>query len=377
MLQAVAARVNQYDNPNLLVSELSAGSLPPVTLQSVVQSILDRERNKLAELVLRDNELKDQLYLPEEQLERLVAEVYGVVPPELPQMSAEDAEKYTGALETWVQYHPFYDGGSGTPSAVFRAAICAKALASSSASERAIRMELSRGDAANPFLYVFYIDQDESANPTHIPETHIGVIYSSIRASLAQGETASLFVGDEDDMEDGSQLADVEIDFTRNGTEGVDSLLFKTGTSGPILLGAHIRDAQVLMPRARLEIGHNAELVLVAPVDIQCKDLAISAEKVIVENSPESPEYAAYLQADEYSGTSINSVPITRNNAKLFVSWPGAESYPWRDYRADISTAHGGDPQLEEALRRFRMFVVTCKGFGRNLGPGHSKLKPK
>ena len=375
VLQAVAARVNQYDNPNLLVSELISGSLPPITLQSVVQSILDRERNKLTGLVLLNNDLKDQLYLPEEQLDRLVAKVYGVAPPELPQMSAEDAERYTSALETWVQYHPFYDGGSGTPSAVFRAAICAKALESSSASERAIRMELGRSDAADPFLYIFYVNQDTSVDPAYLPETHIGIIYSSIRASLARGETASLFVTDEADFQVDSQLADVEIDLVRNGSVGLKSLFFKTGISGPILFGAHVRDAQVLMPRARIEIGHTAELVLVSPIDIQCRDLAISAEKVIVENPPESTEYAAYLQADEYSGTSISSVPLRRNQAKLFVSWPGAESYPWRDVRADISTARDGNLRLEEALRRFRMFVVTCKGFGRNLGPGQSSRK--
>ena len=169
--------------------------------------------------------------------------------------------------------------------------------------------------------------------------------------------------------------ADVEIEISRRSDGNPIVLSFVTEPTGPVRLGAHVRDAVVLLPRARVEIGQGAEVVLVAPVDIQCGDLAILANKVIVENPPESSESAVYLQSDRYSGSQMSTVPITRNGARLFVSWPGAEAYPWHDFEAEISAPSDGDPSVDEALRRFRMFVVTCRGYGRNQGLTRSRRK--
>ncbi len=376
VLQAVAERVARENNPHGLVSEMKQGMQLSVTLRSVVSAILEREKSKLEDIAFSDPDLARKLYSPKEQLDRLVARRYQTPPPELPDMRPGDAEMYSNALETWVGEHPFLGGDTGTSSAVFQAVISTQALKSETAASEAVRKELAKGEAANPFLYVFYMDEGFESETITLPEEHIGVIYSSIRAGLAQGETASLFVEEPEDDEEEALLADVEIELSRRGKDNPILFQFQTESIGPICLGTHVKDAIISMPRARVEIGQSAEVLLVAPVDIQCKDLAILAEKVIVDTLPESEAAAVFLQADGFSGTPMTGVPVTRNQAKLFASWPGVENYPWNSFATEPPNVQSGDPQVYEALRRFRKFVVAFRAHGhRELARSRRKIE--
>ena len=77
VLHAVAERVAKARNPAALVAEIERGE-QPVTLQTVVSSILERERGKLDTLQFDDPNLASRLYAANEQLDRLVARVYGL-----------------------------------------------------------------------------------------------------------------------------------------------------------------------------------------------------------------------------------------------------------------------------------------------------------
>ena len=374
VLHAVAERVAQENNPSGLVHDMQQGLQPPVTLHSVVSAILEREQSKLASLPFKEPGLADKLFTPDEQLDRLVARVYHVPDPKLPTMLPEDEQTYSNALETWVGEHPFLDGDSGTSSAVFQAVISTRALKSTTTSRVTLDSELSKGDAANPFLYVFYLDRHPESEINSLPEEHIGVIYSSLRASLAQGETASLLI-EEPEGEDGAFLpAEVEIELTRRGTDSPNLLRFNTGTIGPICLGSHVKDVVVNMPHATVEIGQGSEVILVAPIDIECEDLAIFGQRVVVDNPPDSKAGAVSLQADKFSGTPMSTVPLTRNSVRLSVSWPGVDTYPWNSFATERSTVKSGDPRQDEALRRFRMFVVAFRARG---GEGLARSRSK
>ena len=238
-------------------------------------------------------------------------------------------------METWVGEHPFINGDTGGSSAVFQAVIGARALKNDVARSEALRKELAKGDAANPFLYVFYMGEEPGSEATLLPGEHIGVIYSSIRASLAQGETAGLLVEDADDQE--SSIADVEIEVSRRGNNTWDLLSFRTKPFGTICLGPHVRDVVIRMPHANVEVGQGTEVTFVAPVDIECAALAIMADKVIVENTPESLTPSVFLQADSVSASSVATAPGVRNKARLFVSWPNADNYPWTSFAIEPS----------------------------------------
>ena len=374
VLQAVAEHVGRESNPSRLVSELQQGLQPPVTLHSVISAILNREQKKLETLPFQEPDLAKKLYSPEEQLDRLVARVYQVPQPILPDIPAEDAETYSTALETWVGEHPFINGDAGTSSAVFQAVISTRALRNDVAAPEALRIELAKGDAANPFLYVFYMGEKSESETTVLPEEHIGVIYSSIRASLAQGETASLLVEQPDGDEQEVCSADVEIEISRSGNDNSVLLSFQTELIGTIFLGPHVKDVAIYMPHANVEVGQGTEVSLVAPVDIQCADLAIVAEKVIVETTPESQVSSVFLQADSISGSPMATVPVVRNNAKLFACWPSAENYPWTSFAVEQPGAQSDDALIDEALRRFRKFVVEFRSH-RNGGLARSRHK--
>ena len=374
VLQAVAERVARETNPSGLVSDMQQGMQPPVTLQTIIQAILKRDQNKLGSLPFQDPGIAVKLYSPDEQLDRLVAMVYQSSPPNLPDMLPEDAERYSRALESWLGEHPFLGEGGDASSAVFEAVITARALKSTGTGASALAGELGKGEASNPFLYVFYTGEQSGSETTTLPEEHIGAIYSSIRASLAQGETASLLVEEIDDDQDQPQFGTVEIELSRRGKDNPILHQFRTNPIGPIRLGSHIRDVLIEMPRARVEIGESTEVLLVAPVDIQCADLAISGEKVIVEASPDSPVASVFLEANNYTGTTMTTVPVLRNGAQLSVSWPGATSYPWNSFTTETNGVQGNDPLIDEALRRFRKFIIEFRAHG-NGGLARSRLK--
>ena len=57
VLQAVAERVARETNPGALVSQMQQGTQSPVTLQSIVSAILNREQTKLENLAFQDPNL--------------------------------------------------------------------------------------------------------------------------------------------------------------------------------------------------------------------------------------------------------------------------------------------------------------------------------
>ena len=110
--------------------------------------------------------------------------------PGLPEMNPEDGQRYLDVLDTWVAEHPFLDGGTSASSAVFDAAISAKALRDSKTSDLALQRELNRGAAANPFLSEFYRDDEDESGASFVPTEYLGIFYASLRAGLSLGDTA-------------------------------------------------------------------------------------------------------------------------------------------------------------------------------------------
>lgn len=356
VLQAVANHVARETNPSTLISKAEKGE-QPVTLQNVVEAILEREQQKLQALPFEDLNLTSKLYQPMEQLQRLVARVYKRPAPPLPAMNPKDAQTYSTALETWVPEHPFLDGSSNAASAVFGAVIVAAALRDKSTAEAASLQELAKGAAANPFLAEFYFDGRTGRN---LPPEHIGIIYASLRARLSLGDSASLTV---DGFEEGDELqqlrAEVEISIARFGDEQVRILRFDSDQAGSVRLGSHIEDVDIAAPLATVEIGGAREAVLVAPVSIQCQTLKFAAERLIVEKSPAMPDSAVMLEADVADAGSVVSVPVLNGHVALTVAWKDAEAYPWTSFRSSPTALQ--DPRTDEALRRFRKFVISFR----------------
>ena len=246
VLQAVAKHVAGTSNPAALVSSLQRGE-EPITLQTIVADIMVRERGKLEILEFDDPSVAEELYSASEQLDRLVARVYDGPQPPLPDMHPADARKYQEALRTWVDEHPFLDGASSPSSAVFGGAIASRALRDGpdAARSAALREELGKGAAANPFLATFYLDGVELVEPEHI-----GIIYASVRAGLSLGDAATLSIESDEDSSSAEELVlQAEITVTRRDVEEPRVLPLDTHLAGPIVFGGQVEDVEVLVPR--------------------------------------------------------------------------------------------------------------------------------
>lgn len=360
VLQAVASRVEREDNPAALIAKVKSGE-QPVTLHTVVSSILERERGKLGQLKLEDPTLAQKLYQADEQLDRLVARRYNVTAPSFPPMAPSDAQAYSNALATWVEDHPFLDGDKGTSSAVFEAAIIVNALKNSASAEMAVARELKRGAAANPFVAEFYLPDKPDDKRHYLPPGHIGVVYASLRARLSLGDEATLLVDSSEDAandEDALQ-AQVEITLSRPNIEQQRVLNFDTEQTGTLRLGTYVEDVEISAPLSHVEIGPGPEALLVSPVSIQCEKLTLSSDKVIAECPPNLAEGSVFLEATEIDAPRISSVPTLRGNVKLSVVWPNSQAHPWTSFSALPTPI--ADPRLDEALRRFRKFVIAFR----------------
>jgi hypothetical protein len=373
VLRAVAERVAGVGNAAALIAEIEKGERP-VTLQTVVTAILDRERGKLTGLHFDDQNLNTSLYSPEEQLDRLVARLYQLPLPRLPLMSAKDAQTYSTALQNWVPEHPFLDGGQNASSAVFDAVISTHALKTQGAMDVVVQRELQKGVAANPFLSEFYIP-DHGSSELFLPPAHVGILYSSLRARLSLGDTASLSIEGPDDAEEEEALrAEVEITLARRDSERPRTLRFDSEQTGTLRLGVYLEDIEIDAPLCKVEIGPGPEAVLIAPISIQCNELMFSTEKVTAETSMGKAEAAIYLEAQSYSGAQVIHVPTARGNVSLKVSWPGAQGHPWTTYASDPHVPD--DPRISEALRRFRKFIISFRSHSKgNLARFRAKLE--
>jgi hypothetical protein len=374
VLQAVAQRVIREGNASVLVAEIEAGA-QPVTLKVVVSAIMERERGKLNNLQLNNPHLAETLYSPDEQLDRLIARIYQLPPPDVTGLSPDDAQLYDAALKTWVPEHPFLGGRDAPSSAVFDAVIAMRALKRSDSAERALDRELARGAAsANPFLAEFYVPQGEEGSLGFVPPQHIGIIYSSLRARLSLGDTASLLVdAPEEGTEDELLRAEVEITLGRRGSDRPQFLRFESDQTGPIRLGAQVEDVEITVPHTRVEIGPGPEALLIAPISVQCETLALPASKLMVETTQERSDAAVFLEAAQYEGA-IMSVPVVRGEVSLSASWPGAHSHPWTSFATDPSPVF--DARIDEALRRLRHFVIAFRSHSKgNLARYRAKLE--
>lgn len=357
VLQAVADRVGQASNPQLLVSEIEKGAIP-VKLEGITSAILDRERSKLNGLSFSNSSVSENLYREDEQIHRLAARIYGVAPPEAPGMAPKDAELYDSALKTWVNEHPFLDGSARPSSAVFDAIISAWAMKNGDTllSEKVLRRELERGAAANPFFSEFYISEGEEDFPT----AHVGVFYNSLRARLSLGDTASLTIDvDEDAADENALRAKIEITLARRGEENPRVWNFDTDQTNNILLGPHVENIEICTPYATVDIGSGVEATFVSPVMIQCAKLQITSDRVIAESPVGSKNSSVFLEAEQFVGDRITTVPTARGDVNLSVSWPGCRVHPWTAFAAEPTPI--ADPREQEALRHFRKFIISFR----------------
>ena len=369
VLIAVAKRVAAERNPVALVQALERGA-EVLSLNGIVDAILDRERSKLDRLDFTDQGLKERLYGKDEQVERLISAVYDISHvPNLPEMNQKDAETYKSALDSWVPDHPFTDGTGKRPSSeVFGGFIAAEALKKIWASESVRKKELG-SPKVNPFIWRFrlpecWLASDETEpemEPDFIPLSDLGLAFTSLQALLPRLESAHLYI---DADIDGNHRSNAEVEITRYFDGGMRLLRLSSNCDGVMHFGARISDVNISGDELCL-VTSGAETTLVAPVDLDVGKIDAGDSGIVIEAPRRSIDDAiAVVRLRCLNFTWYSEALFVRSGVELAVDWPGSESFPWHSYRKP-DMPDGIDGELAERFRRLRKILLLFRARGK------------
>ena len=100
------------------------------------------------------------------------------------------------------------------------------------------------------------------------------------------------------DLREGEDILRTEVEITqlRKLEESPRMITLETDREGFIRLGSHIEDVEVEAPECCVEIGPSSEVVLVAPVSVQCDLLSIDSTRLIIEPSQGNAIGAVFLR---------------------------------------------------------------------------------
>ncbi len=373
VLGALARQVVSYNNPSELVARLERDD-EPVTLMRIINSILDREQSKLDQIQLSDDSLREKLYDREEQITRLINRLYDEqLPIDLPEMTPEDQQIYSTAMDTWVAEHPFLDGAGQEPSTeVFAGFLSFKALEIAEIAERVRKKIVSRSAKINPFISSFFLPPDWSEQPEeHEMDSglaNVPLVFSSLMALVPQAETVWLSIQSESGInDDGGDDVEVEISRWSPGWKSPKYLRFAFKKNEALQFGASLGNVQVIGDNLDVEIGQGQEAIISAPTTIEVSSIILNADKLTIEPSTARHEdgkvaqdydQTVTLRCDEFQ-SEVNTRPTLRTRASLSVFWNGSAVFPWKEFSIKPPAEVG--EEVYQAFNRMRKLLLPFK----------------
>lgn len=376
VLIAVARRIATENNPMNLIQALAEGA-DVLSLNHIVDAILEREQAKLDRLEFTDPWLKEKLYQKAEQVDRLISTIYDIAhDPKLPEMNQNDSTTYREALDNWVPDHPFTDGSGTHPSSeVFEGFIIAEALKRDWAREFVRSAELE-SVKANPFTWQFRLpdrwrdvnewdssEMVDSPEGDPIPLADLGLVLVSLQAQLPRSGSAVLFVDaevDGDDLETGA-----EVEFELHVDDTARWIRLSSENKGTIRFGSLISGAYIFGNQLRVVVSGN-ETTFAAPVHLNVRRIDAGYSDIVVER-PTGHDTTGIpakvsLQCEVFNW--VNTALSVRPNVELAVNWPGSESYPWHNYQMP-DAPEAFNAEFYERHRRLRNILVLFRSGGK------------
>lgn len=355
VLDAVAKVIAAEQNP-ARINEDMRRVLEGEVLTSLASEILSREAGKLTvQLRNAHPDFPENLYTPEEQLHRLACKMLNLPAPPVPDVVAhKHVAVYEHAVKNLLPQHPFLNGdGKGASSSVFEAAIIAAALNNElkNVRESAEKYISSAMHTANPFLFDFYLAFDNGQS--NAPAEHLGFLLDSVVSKATTGDKVRLYVSEDVDNTLVSELI-VE---RHNGQ--ATSYVLKSPAEGLITLGRKVSGVSIDCEHTSVQLGLGGQLELISPTIVQCQQLYLTCDQVVVKTDPKSTEEVVLLEAQELLAGNSVSAPIVRPTAIFRVSWPGSEAYPWTSF--NVADAQGEAAHVSEGLRTLRRLVMAFR----------------
>lgn len=373
-------------NPQSRIGELDGGT-PTELVRSIGVAILEREQGKLVNQ-LRQSIHSDQresleaLYGPDEQRALLCSRMFGGPAPRLGELrNPKLSEAYREMVETFLGSHPFKSGVWAPANQVFAADLLVWAL---SRPEYAVsaKQRLRRDPSLNSGL-VFDLYAERLKRGHSLPLSQVGLLYDALRARVSARQRVGFdLIGDDIGLEVAFEvLSRPEPDAAARGGVSLPSPYsderfgpYKVLDDGELELVSPLSNIEVDAP-IWATIGDGKSLSGHAPTHVAVQSLTINATHVFVSaDATRADEASAHvlMTAEETDAGRVSS--LTVNAAKLSVTWPDAQSYPWTDYAREPA------PEDEEGLsflqhRLRKMLTAFRAGHGRELARYAKKLE--
>ena len=370
-------------------------------LLDVIDRILKREQNQVLPAIKQSlNERAQELnwsdwaslYASEEQCKRLLASVFdkpvSVVPDNLP-----DGLRYlyenSSEVATRLPEHPFLQGVDKLTNRVFESYLYARALLNDFGDDVKLLVTqhlLKREHLPTRLLAAFYLADGNitSDMPRTIRPEHLGIIYDSLLSSESNRSLVRLNVDGPDPMEDveeGSESlesVEVEIEFLTFNSQGgpqtpaLDPVTFTLPIESDSIISfvSHLRNASITVPCV-VELGSKGGEVTIGPtVHITAGILVLQSETLLVSGQTirhvADEDTSVILEALNCDSTSIVNPLKVYEPARLHVSWPGAEHYPWNQYKLErVEDYFAYDSDLLTAYKRFKRIATAFRSHGR------------
>lgn len=355
VLEAVATVIASESNPGKIDDAIESIFKGQV-LGRVTSEVMDREAGKLSiQLAATVSGVNSTgLYNAQEQLSRLASLVLGAGSPLLPSTLPQHAvAAYEEAVQSLLPQHPFLDSRTQRPAgAVFGACILAAALTDgdSDLARAAQRFAGGGPNTPNPFLLTFY--KQALSDRTVIPAEHVGLLYASLEATAAAGETVRLNA-------EGVSSLEVEMSLLRQDDKE-EVYEFSTIDGSELRFGRRVGGITVDADEVDVELGDGGQLELVAPVAVKARHLMLNCSELVVKPDHSSlTDQVVYLEATQTMANTGLRSPAVRPGVKLQVAWPESKVYPWNPFAS--TGGEDSDPRMADAQRSLRRLCMSFR----------------
>lgn len=366
-------------------------------LKTVMIRILGREQEKLSpnirqKLGERANQQGwnewNSLYATDEQCKRLLGKVLNIQVNATSRSLPNDfVTDYEESVDEWLLHHPFLQGVDKFANSVFQSYLYARALRGDFGDDLrdSVAAELLKPDnlqLRTRLLAEFYLDDEtnKSNAPQAIKPEHFGILYDSLLSSetnktrlrlTIEGSEPSSAPAIEQDAEGEFEFLSFNDENEIHGETQTIPFALKVRTDSRILFTRSIRNAVVTIP-CTVEFGGNTPEFEVGPsVDLNVNKLEIKSESLKVGGKTkirpdEADRESVILEALACDSTALINRPTVYDRENFFVCWPGAEIFPWKDFKSELVPEGIGDSgTLHTAYIRFKRIATTFRSHGR------------
>ena len=367
VLDAICAYALDDDalNPSARSAKLSATG-PVALVGQIATSILDREQGKLVQQLLKrgfDLTLDEQskIYSPKEQLSRIAATMFGAPSPPASTIADQKVrDAYDEMVADFAPQHPFIGARGHASNAAFAAYVLVWAITKGYSPELARRALNKQPTLGSGLFFELYMDwlkvEQAEGEPRRLDLSDVGLLFASFASQANQGEQPTLDVlGEWDGRE-------VEVDFemlsAEEGEEPRSYGPFTARGDEVIEFRTPVGGLHIAAP-VSLIVGDGRTINITAPVEIEVMSLDLEGKELRVFKSlkRDLEQEQVSLIAEDVSVSKVERIML--HAAKLSVTFPGSNMYPWVDYAQTPSAAP--NDQIAELRRRARRILTSFR----------------